>query len=66
MSAHEGLRCHRCRDPIGAYEPVVVLREGAPVRTSRTALDSEALAGEPCFHAECFACSERDAEAGSR
>jgi hypothetical protein len=48
------LRCDRCRDVIGAYEPVVALLEGNPVRVSRAAAEDRQLAGGPCFHEGCF------------
>ncbi len=63
MSAREGLRCRHCRDLIGVYEPLVVVRDGVPVRTSRAAAASEPLEGESCFHAECFASRSREGEA---
>lgn len=58
------LRCRHCRDVIGVYEPMVVLLEHQPVRTSRTTVAAEQLAAEPCFHASCYAELHDDATAG--
>ncbi len=55
MSSREGLRCRHCSDSIGVYEPLVVLRDGIPVRTSRAAAAADLLDPDSCFHAECFA-----------
>lgn len=54
MSAHDALRCRHCSDLIGVYEPLVVLRDGVPVRTSRAAAPGQPLDASQCFHAECF------------
>ncbi len=62
MSASDGLRCHHCSDLIGVYEPMVVLSDGVPVRTSRAAAGGRTLGSEPCFHAECFALRAGDEE----
>ena len=55
MSAREDLRCHHCSEVIGVYEPMVVLQDGVPVRTSRAASEVKPRGGEPCFHSDCFA-----------
>ncbi len=62
MSADDALRCQHCSDVIGVYEPLVVLRDGVPVRTSRAAAAGQPLAASPCFHAECFEsrCTSKD------
>ena len=54
MNAHDALRCQHCSDLIGVYEPLVVLEDGVPVRTSRAAAASQPLDTRSCFHAECF------------
>ena len=48
------LRCYRCGDVIGAYEPMIALIAGTPVRTSRVALGVEQAIGKVCFHVDCF------------
>jgi hypothetical protein len=60
MSTPEELRCHRCSDVIGVYEPMVVLRNGIPVRTSRAAAAIERAPGELCFHVDCFTSLHAD------
>jgi hypothetical protein len=62
MSARETLRCRHCRDLIGIYEPLVVVRDGLRVRTSRAAAAGEALEASPCFHAECFEAHDASEE----
>ena len=49
----EQLRCRRCRDVIGVYEPMVVLAEGEARETS---VLNEALEGPlgDCYHRRCF------------
>lgn len=48
------LRCHRCREPIGVYEPIVVLDDSTPWRTSRATAGLDALSGRRLLHAGCF------------
>jgi len=48
------LRCVRCGDVIGVYEPVIALIAGAPVRTSRAAIGAGRLQGTASFHVDCF------------
>jgi len=57
----DALRCRRCDEVIGVYEPMVVCSEGVPVHTSLAALgpDAETL-GAQCFHAECFALQDTE------
>jgi hypothetical protein len=50
---HQQVRCERCRDVVGVYEPVIALVEGEALRTS-LAIMPERLRGAPCFHESCF------------
>ena len=50
----EPLRCRLCGEVIGVYEPMIVVSEGVPTRTSRVAAGDEDP-GEECFHSDCFA-----------
>lgn len=65
MKGHEDVRCHHCDEVIGVYEPMVVLHDGVPVRTSRAAAELDPLATHACFHAQCFTSIE-GGEAGPR
>jgi hypothetical protein len=50
----KALRCRRCDEVIGAYEPLVVLVDGQARETSRAAEpDLQGSAGE-CYHGACF------------
>ncbi len=58
--ARDPLRCGHCQEVIGVYEPMIVLSDGVPVRTSRAAAkDDESLVGEH-FHLRCFADRDPD------
>lgn len=46
------LRCRRCGDVIGVYEPLIVFVEGQPRETSRLA-EPQAGALE-CYHRACY------------
>ncbi len=46
-------RCPACDDIIGVYEPLVHLRDGFAMRTSRAAEPEICSAGQ-CFHLECY------------
>jgi hypothetical protein len=49
------LRCHHCKDVIGAYEPMIVLAGGDARTTSRAAArDGGKPVGE-CYHRACYA-----------
>jgi hypothetical protein len=50
----QSMRCRLCDEVIGVYEPLVVLLDGVPRRTSRPVAEAEQLIA-PCFHADCFA-----------
>lgn len=49
------LRCERCGDVIGVYEPMIVLRDGQPHTTSKAAEQKApgGLLGQ-CCHAACY------------
>jgi hypothetical protein len=47
------LRCARCGDVIGAYEPLVVLRHGRAFDTSKAELADGIPPGE-CYHHACY------------
>jgi hypothetical protein len=47
------LKCERCKDVIGAYEPMVV-HEAGTVRTTSKAAEHGQLPGGECFHLECY------------
>jgi hypothetical protein len=66
MNANEELRCRHCDDVIGVYEPIVVVRDGIPVCTSRAAAESGQLSGKRCFHADCFAAGGPPADVEDR
>ncbi len=52
---HTTLRCKRCDDVIGVYEPMIVLDEGHARATARAAeLDGTKLDGE-LYHPACWA-----------
>jgi hypothetical protein len=50
----ERVRCERCGDVIGVYEPIVLLVDGEPLVSSRAALRCAAVDG-PRFHRDCYA-----------
>jgi hypothetical protein len=54
------LRCHDCSEVIGVYEPMIVLADGVPVRTSRAALADAPPVEATCFHPHCFARAHGD------
>jgi hypothetical protein len=47
-------RCHRCRDVIGVYEPMILLADGAARETSRAAEPDAATRGDS-YHGSCYA-----------
>jgi len=51
----EPLRCVHCQELIGIYEPMVVVADGVPVRTSGAALSGDELLAGEHFHSDCFA-----------
>ena len=48
-------RCLRCGEPIGVYEPLVVVIEGTPRTTSRAAEPAIAAAPGEHYHLACHA-----------
>ncbi len=55
------VRCSHCREPVGIYEPIVVLDDGEPVLTSRAAEPNRPLNEERCLHEDCFRELQGDA-----
>jgi predicted ATPase len=49
------LRCRRCDDVIGAYEPMVVVRDGRARTTSRAAARQSLDDADECYHEACYA-----------
>ena len=47
-------RCRHCKDVIGVYEPIVVVRDGDPRRTSRAAEQDLASDISECYHSACY------------
>ena len=58
------LRCARCRDVIGVYEPVVVWASGAARETSRAAEPDLGGPRVECYHRSCHAAQAREAAEG--
>jgi hypothetical protein len=53
IQGYEQWRCAYCREPIGAYEPMVTVEDGQARRTSRTAeIRAGRFASEP-YHQAC-------------
>ncbi len=57
----EKLRCARCGDVIGAYEPLVVLRHGRALDTSKAEMEDGIPPGE-CYHGACYTQAHEQAE----
>jgi hypothetical protein len=51
----QALRCQRCGDVIGTYEPMIVLSDGARHETSLAASPKLAGEGAEHYHSACFA-----------
>lgn len=56
------LRCQRCGDVIGVYEPLIVLVGGLPRQTSRAREPDAGSSGADCYHQACYA-NGRDEDA---
>jgi hypothetical protein len=56
----ETLRCERCGDVIGVYEPLIALRDGIAHETSRAADPKASSSGAGCFHRACYQRRESD------
>jgi hypothetical protein len=54
--AGDVLRCRRCGDVIGVYEPLLVVLDGQATLTSRAA-DPDVAARGTHFHRECYPLS---------
>jgi hypothetical protein len=61
VSMSEILRCQRCEDVIGVYEPMVVIVDGQPRETSRAADDTTRAPTGVCYHRSCFARAQGEA-----
>jgi hypothetical protein len=51
----QALRCQRCGDVIGTYEPMIVLNDGAMHETSTAANPNLASERGEHYHRACFA-----------
>jgi len=51
----QAVRCRRCGDVIGTYEPMIVLNDGAMHETSLAASPKLASEGAEHYHSACFA-----------
>jgi hypothetical protein len=51
---HADLRCGRCGERIGVYEPLVHVCAKRAQRTSRLAADPAELRTGRCYHADCW------------
>jgi hypothetical protein len=61
MQGTPKLRCVRCGDVIGAYEPLVVLRDGRALDSSKTEMVDGIPSGE-CYHDACYAQAREHAK----
>lgn len=52
-STSEKPHCARCSDVIGAYEPMILVVDGEPRKTSPAEHDRDLHPGE-CYHAACY------------
>jgi hypothetical protein len=50
----ETLRCNRCGDVIGTYEPMVVLADGQARETAKAAEQDIARSIGECYHHACY------------
>jgi hypothetical protein len=57
------LRCHRCGETIGVYEPVVRVTGGLAVVTSLAREPGLELAADGCYHRACTPLEARDLRA---
>ncbi len=48
------LRCQRCGDVIGTYEPMIVLKNGEAQETSKLADPNAASERSERYHRDCF------------
>lgn len=52
------LRCQRCGDVIGAYEPMIVLEDGDARETSKAADPKAASERGEHYHRDCYLLDE--------
>ncbi|HUB73973.1 MAG TPA: hypothetical protein VL979_08060 [Solirubrobacteraceae bacterium] len=50
----KAVRCGGCGEPIGVYEPMVVLAAGSARETSRAREPCAHEHAEACFHHDCY------------
>ncbi len=55
------LRCARCGDVIGTYEPLVVLHDGRALDSSKAEMAGGVPPGE-CYHDACYAQAREQVE----
>lgn len=48
------LRCNRCRDVIGIYEPMITVNDGLADETSLAAQPDVGKQGSECYHRACY------------
>ena len=53
-AAPEKPHCAHCEEVIGAYEPMILLVDGEPHRTSSVAEQDRDLLASECYHAACY------------
>ncbi len=46
--------CAHCGDVIGAYEPMILVVDGRPRKTSASAEQGRDLRSGECYHAACY------------
>lgn len=55
MTAVDTPHCKLCDDVLGAYEPLVAMVSGRPLRGNRRAIREGEPDGGECYHEACFA-----------
>ena len=54
VAVRERMACHRCKDVIGVYEPMVVLADGRVRETSLAREPGVRASDHECYHRACF------------
>jgi hypothetical protein len=60
VNPQDKIRCNRCGDVIGAYEPLVALVAGKPRTANRRAVIGGELDARECYHHACFVAPPAD------